>query len=165
MSDEWKNGWIDEVNGEKVYWCFLRDKTEEELKEVKKEWEESNALCDCDDDKLLFEDWCDNQDYDVRHFLEKPKTDEEWNKSVLCIECDKGAEGMYCFSENPYDIPTIEDGDESFSDYTKLRILNLVMLGHLESIVLDWMFRNWLMNYITDNGKITDEQFKELNKL
>jgi hypothetical protein len=161
---EWKEEWFDTKAKEKIYWCFVRPATEEELKPIRQNWEEYNSQQE-EDDKILWEDYGDYLERDIMNVLERPKTEEEWKKAVLCIEQDGGREGLICFYENGFEIPIIEDGDDDFSDYTKLRILNLVMLGYVPEETISLMFRNFLTNYYTDNGKITDEEFKKLNKL
>jgi hypothetical protein len=161
---EWQKEWIDEKTGEKIYWVYVRDANTTELEETKKEWEEYNE-CQEEDDKVLWEDWGDHEERDVLHYVEKAKTKEDFDKSILVMEVDGCVEGFLAFENNAWEIPTFEDEDCELSDYTKLRILRLVSLGYIEGEIINWLFRNYLMNYIIDNGNITDEQINELNKL
>lgn len=165
MSDVWKMGWVDSKTQEKIYWAFVRPATDEELKPIKKEWEEYNDCQTEEDDKVLWDDWGDHEERDIMNVLEKAKTNDEFKKSVLMMELDNGAEGMVAFSSNRWDIPTFEEEDYELSDYSKLRILNLVSLGYLDGDIVNWLFRNKLMNELTDKGKISDEEFKLLNSL
>lgn len=165
MVEEWQKSWIDETSGEKIYWAIIRPKTEEELKKVKEEYEEYNASQD-EGDKTDFETWTETQDYDVLNILEEPKSEEDWEKAGLIINIEGGYEGAYAFKRNFHDIPDWREADDwELSDYSKLRILNLVTEGYLDDEIVCWIFRNDLINQLTDKGKISDEEFAEINKL
>lgn len=166
MVDSWKESWIDETSGEKIFWGIIRQKTEEELKEVKKEWEEYNATKEKDIDKISFETWAECEESDVLHVLEEPKTEDDWHKAALLINIDGGFEGCYAFKQNFHDVPSFKEADDfELSDYSKLRILNLVTQEYLGEEVVSWIFRNDLINELTDKGKISDEEFIKINHL
>lgn len=164
MVEEWQESWEDEASGEEIYWAYIRPKNEEELKEVKKEYEEYKVVAG--EKAVDFELWAECEEADVMNVLERPKTKEEFEKSALLINIEGGNEGAYAFKKDAWDIPSFEEADDwELSDYSKLRILNLVTEGYLDQEIVCWIFRNDLMNQLTDNGKISDEEFTKLNKL